>query len=140
MARKREILSTRAINCLINARLVDCQSDLYGRFPPDINKTLVASKERIKAAILNGEIGRISNLGKITEAELRAFCGLKQKTTINRSECITAIKELTDAIDGLFMGQEIDINGHLSYILRVEDVNATIRLAKKYQQLIEGKS
>ena len=140
MARKREMLSTRAINCLFNARLVDGRSDLYGRFPPDINKTLIASKERIKAAILNGEIGRISNLGKITEAELRTFCGLKQKTTINRSECITAIKELTGAIFNL-LGSEITTHGFFQDLMAEnEEVNAVIQLAKKYQQLIEGKS
>ena len=64
--------------------------------------------------------------------ELKIFKAEDQRTT--------AIKELTCAIVGLFMGQEIDTNGHLSYILRVEEVNAAIRLAKKYQQLIEGKS
>ena len=64
--------------------------------------------------------------------ELKIFKAEDQRTT--------AIKELTGAIVGLFMGQEIDTNGHLSYILRVEEVKAAIQLAKKYQQLIEGKS
>jgi len=63
----------------------------------------------------------------------------------------TAIKELTGAILGM-IGEEIGQEGGTDYLRAVHkvdgivcytitpEVNAAIRLAKKYQQLIEGKS
>ncbi len=64
----------------------------------------------------------------------------------------TAIKELTDAILSLLGEEETGDEGGKDYVRTVHkadgivgytitpEVNAAIRLAKKYQQLIEGKS
>ena len=54
----------------------------------------------------------------------------------------TAIKELTDAILDLFGDEETDREFYQDKDLYMsgKEVNAAIQLAKKYQQLIEGKS
>jgi len=75
----------------------------------------------------------------------------KQGVVIAEDSYTTAIKELTGAILGM-IGEEIGQEGGTDYLRAVHkvdgivcytitpEVNAAIQLAKKYQQLIEGKS
>jgi len=66
----------------------------------------------------------------------------KQGVVIAEDSYTTAIKELTDAILDLFGDEETDREFYQDKDLYMsgKEVNAAIRLAKKYQQLIEGKS